>query len=318
MPFSENPPWLHRVVLASAARRSGTSSQLYRSAARGAYERLAEGVYLPASTWATLGPDDRFLARIHGLVLSGRDDLVFSHTSAAALWRLPIIGSWPLLPEVTVGATPGGQTRRAYTSRKYPLPSELENIDGVLVTPLARTLVDVGRTSPMSVAVAMVDRVLAAKDDSEVGVRGICLSEAVLATEVASVESKRGMRRCRTAIDFADGRSGSPGESLSRVAMHVAGLPRPELQHPVYDGEGLIGITDFWWPEFGLAGEFDGHGKYLREDLRDGRSPAEVVIAEKVREDRMRATGIGMVRWGWSVARSIPAITAHLRRAGLR
>ncbi|MDQ4137680.1 MAG: hypothetical protein M3116_02380 [Actinomycetota bacterium] len=118
-------------------------------------------------------------------------------------------------------------------------------------------------------------------------------------------------------LELADGASGSPGESVSRVAMHLQGLPMPLLQHEFRDRRGRIGYVDFWWPEFDLIGEFDGLGKYTRDDMLSGRSPAEAVIAEKVREDRLRALGPRVVRWGWECAISPPRLAEVLRRAGL-
>jgi hypothetical protein len=100
--------------------------------------------------------------------------------------------------------------------------------------------------------------------------------------------------------------------------MHLQGLPAPILQKEFRDGAGLIGYVDFWWPEFELIGEFDGLGKYTRTEMLAGRSPAEVVIAEKVREDRLRALGPRVVRWGWESAISPPRLAEVLRRAGLR
>jgi hypothetical protein len=75
--------------------------------------------------------------------------------------------------------------------------------------------------------------------------------------------------------------------------------------------------VDFWWPEFNLIGEFDGNGKYLREEFANGRSPGEIVIAEKRREDRLRALGPQVTRWDWSIARSAFRLRAHLADAGL-
>jgi hypothetical protein len=118
-------------------------------------------------------------------------------------------------------------------------------------------------------------------------------------------------------IAFADGRAGSPGESISRVLIRMLGFPEPDLQTGFWDDEGFIGYVDFWWPEQRIVGEFDGFGKYLREELRDGRSPAEVVVAEKVREDRLRAQVRTVVRWGWAAARSPRALESRLRAAGL-
>ncbi len=100
--------------------------------------------------------------------------------------------------------------------------------------------------------------------------------------------------------------------------MHLQGLPTPMLQQEFRDHRGLIGIVDFWWPEFGLIGEFDGLGKYTREEMLAGRSPAEAVVAEKLREDRLRALGPRVVRWGWETAISPPRLADTLRRAGLR
>ena len=100
--------------------------------------------------------------------------------------------------------------------------------------------------------------------------------------------------------------------------MRAGGLPAPELQSRFSDAAGLIGFVDFWWPEWDVIGEFDGLGKYLREDLRNGKTPGEIVVDEKVREDRLRAaTGARVVRWGWDTARSPQRLVSVLLRAGL-
>ena len=99
--------------------------------------------------------------------------------------------------------------------------------------------------------------------------------------------------------------------------MHVLGVPPPVLQHPFHDNVGLIGYVDFWWPAFNLIGEFDGHGKYLREELLAGQTTAEAVIAEKKREGRLRRCGPRVTRWDWATARSTPKFRRHLVDAGL-
>ena len=140
----------------------------------------------------------------------------------------------------------------------------------------------------------------------------------LLRNELAQFGSLPGVALCGGVIDFADGCSASPGESLSRVAIHAAGLPAPELQMSFYDRRGFIGTVDFWWPEYRLIGEFDGKGKYLREEYTHGRTASQIVMEEKEREDRLRALGNGVTRWGWSIARSGPRLRAHLMEAGLR
>lgn len=304
-------------IHAGRVSRAGRASEFYRAAKAGAFRRLAHGVYLPAAEWDGLDDDQRFRARIHAAASASRPGLVFSHHSAAALWRLPMVGRWPARPEVLVRDHRGGRSRRAFAARVGADPADTDMIDGLSVTSLARTVIDVGRSAPLATSVAMADHALAVKGWSEVGLRAAMVGMPELAQEFSEIGSSFGRARCRLMLDLADGLSGSPGESLSRVNFHLLGVPAPILQQEFRDARGLIGLADFWWPEYNLIGEFDGESKYLDPELRGGRSAEEVVVAEKVREDRLRAAGPRVVRWGWSVARSLPRLGALLREAGL-
>lgn len=75
---------------------------------------------------------------------------------------------------------------------------------------------------------------------------------------------------------------------------------------------GLAGRTDFEWPEERLCGEFDGLAKYRRVEYLQGRTPSEAVIDEKRREDRIRATGRGVIRWTWTEISSPAKFEAFL------
>jgi hypothetical protein len=99
--------------------------------------------------------------------------------------------------------------------------------------------------------------------------------------------------------------------------LRLLGLPIPQLQVPFSDTFGFIGYVDFFWPQYGLIGEFDGKGKYLRDEYTNGKTTAEVILAEKKREDRLRALGPRVTRWGWNTALSLPALRTHLASAGL-
>ncbi|HUG50856.1 MAG TPA: hypothetical protein VLZ78_07660, partial [Terrimesophilobacter sp.] len=96
------------------------------------------------------------------------------------------------------------------------------------------------------------------------------------------------------------------------------GLPRPELQVPIVGDSGRVWIVDFWWPEFNLIGEFDGHRKYTDPEFLRGRTPEQAVIDEKDREDDLRAAHHGMSRWDWDIALSPIRLRDKLLRAGLR
>ena len=76
---------------------------------------------------------------------------------------------------------------------------------------------------------------------------------------------------------------------------------------PVYDADGLIGYVDMAWPDLMVIGEADGLLKY--QDRAD-------LIAEKLREDRLRALGWIVVRWTWDeVLRTPHVVVDRIRRA---
>ena len=125
------------------------------------------------------------------------------------------------------------------------------------------------------------------------------LSTEVLLAAVGGNYSAAAAQRIRTAVAFADPRSGSPGESYGRALMWVAGFQPPDLQHEVRDGAGLVGYTDYYWSVARAAGEFDGVEKYVKPEYLRGRTVSQIVMDEKERENRIRATGLQVVRWVW-------------------
>jgi hypothetical protein len=98
-------------------------------------------------------------------------------------------------------------------------------------------------------------------------------------------------------------------ETLSRLALMAEGLPEPELQVEFRDDQGLIGRVDMWWPGLRVIGEADGLLKY---------GSADDVVAEKIREDRLRALGFIVVRWTWREILTSPATVARRLRAAAR
>ena len=102
------------------------------------------------------------------------------------------------------------------------------------------------------------------------------------------------------------------GESISRVQIVQCGLPAPELQYAVFSSVGRwLARTDFAWPAFRVIGEFDGRIKY--RGTTD--SVADVVMAEKAREQAIQDAGWSVVRWGWQDLQGQGDFVARLRRA---
>ncbi len=190
-----------------------------------------------------------------------------------------------------------------YTARLDP--DEVVEVDGLAVTSLARTVTDLARRASFESAVVTVDAALAGET-------------------VTTAELRRALQRCTgwpgcpkagRVLAFADGRAESVGESRSRVALARLGLPPPVLQWEVRrDSSELVGRVDFGWPDRGVVGEFDGKIKYGRL-LRPGQSPGEVMYAEKLREDDLRAEGLTVVRWNWDDLPDLTVPSVRLRRA---
>ena len=75
----------------------------------------------------------------------------------------------------------------------------------------------------------------------------------------------------------------------------------------IVDDEGFVARVDFLWSDFGIVGEADGAGKYINRGA---------LVAEKLREDRLRRLGYLMVRWTWDELIHTPwVIRARLEAA---
>jgi hypothetical protein len=286
------------------AAHAATASERNRLARSSDLVRLAPGVYVSRGVIP-----HRVRVAARALIAPG---LVFSHDSAAALWRLPRISAWPERTHVIAERATGGRSTPGVVHHRLGLPDQAVVIDGITVTTLPRTVVDIARTHPLDEALVAAD---AALSGVRLGGRSHATSRDELAASIP--RAGRGRAAARFITAFADGRSGSPGESLSRLTMHRAGLTPPVLQYRLDDAEGAM-FADFAWPDRRVIGEFDGVAKYVRDEFAAGRDPAQVVVDEKWREDRIRALGWRVARWGWDVARSVPRLRERLVRAGVR
>ncbi len=261
------------------------------------------GVYAPAATWGLLTPWDRYVARVRAAA-AVFDDATMCLESAAALLRLPLFGEPRDIHLLAVG----GKSRRYGDVVIHSTQDEREFvvIDGIAVTTLVDTVIDLTRFLPPAFALAVADTGLRR---SEAEGRAIDLTEAA-----AGLAAARGCRQFRWVAERATSAAESPGESVSRAAIEWLGYEAPELQ-VTFDYEGAEDRSDFYWRRRRTLGESDGYGKY---DAADVAAAKVHFIAEKRREDRLRRHEDGFVRWDWSDTMRVEPLDAKLHAAGLR
>ena len=245
-----------------------SSSEIRRMVRRGELARIRRGAYVSdgAALSAELDPHD--LRTSHRRLIEATQSQLhpraaMSHGSAAAVLGLPLFAGMVDHVHLTRDRRGGGVRRSVVWVHGSPLREEDRMMsDGLVVTSLARTTVDLARTLPYDQAVAVADGGLAV---------GACPGD--LADCLEQARRWHGCGQARRVIAVADGRSESVGESFSRLRISRAGLPDPVLQFEVFaDNGALIGRCDFAWPARRTLGEFDGRMKYGRL-RRPGRQP---------------------------------------------
>ncbi|WP_123914351.1 type IV toxin-antitoxin system AbiEi family antitoxin domain-containing protein [Georgenia muralis] len=262
--------------------------------------RVRRGTYVERERWRAATVSERHRYLVLGTLDVLRGPAVLSHESAAVLHGLPIVGPAPQQVHVTSDAARGGRSSAGIRRHRVQTIPSVTSVGGVLVTSVARTVVDLARGRPLASALPAADHAL----------RTGAATREDLMVELDQVNGARGARRARAVVLAADGRSESVGESVSRARMMELGLPLPELQREFRDADGFVARTDFWWESLRLAGEFDGRTKY-------GAGGTEVLWREKQREDRLRLVVGGVVRWTWTDAWDVDRFRAVMARVGV-
>lgn len=100
---------------------------------------------------------------------------------------------------------------------------------------------------------------------------------------------------------------------MSRVSMARAGVPMPVLQRQITDSfGGWIATGDFAWEDVRVVGEADGRGKYSPDET-DRETAADVIMAEKKRDQGLVGAGWTPTHWVWDLATNHVALGQHLR-----
>jgi len=294
---------------AQAAGAGFVDAEVRRLLRRGDWKVLRRGVYVEDWLLASASGDPELCHALHvaALLLLLAYPAVAATTSAARILGLEFLTAPP--PELVVisdhPAVKGGR-RDGYLIRSAALPQHhLRVRHGVALTAAARTVVDLAGELPFKDAVVLGDCALRLGRASMRQLREV----------LCDCSGWPDMRAAQEVVAFADKKSGSVLESVSRVAFREQGIPPPDTQVAIGDEWEQYGEVDFLWEEFNVIGEADGLGKY-EPDAR--RSVRDKVRAEKRREERLGDAGYEVVRWGWEDANNPPRLAGRIRAAFVR
>jgi hypothetical protein len=228
----------------------------------GSLERIWQGIYCRGE------PDD--MLRLRGLDLSCGTKVATCLGTAAAMHGFDTEEP----RDLHVLSPPGCRLRSAdglVVHRRDGAP--LVMVDGRRVTSPAWTAVEVARSLRRPRALATLDAALRSGTCSRADIWRAAIEQA----------GRRGIVAVRNLIALADPRSESPMESEARLAMIDGGLPTPELQYEVVDGNGELRRLDFAWPDQRVAVEYDGM------DWHSG--------PEAMKRDRRRQAALADIDW---------------------
>jgi hypothetical protein len=174
---------------------------------------------------------------------------------------------------------------------------EVIEINGMAVTTIARTALDLGRFLPRGAAVAHLDALA----------RATGLAHEQVQPLVEHYRGARGVRRAREALTLMDAGAQSPKEAWLRLLVIDAGYPRPQTQIPVLEPDGFpFAYLDMGWEHMMIGLEYDGEQhqadriryvwdeKRLRKVRRQGWLHIRVI-----KEDRPRDV-LNRVREAWT------------------
>jgi hypothetical protein len=161
-----------------------------------------------------------------------------------------------------------GAQRRLRVHHTDLRPGETSTDPGLPKTSGTRTAWDVATWLRQEVAVSVVDSLLA----------GGHTTEAALAHLVRQKQGQRGWRSASQVFDLADGGAQAPTESILRVRLVHAGLPRPTTQCPVKTTSGLILHPDLGWNQWKVAVEYDGRWHSDPDQLQRDRKRLNLLV----------------------------------------
>lgn len=192
-----------------------------------------------------------YSTRCRALLVALDSPAVLCGVSAARLHDLPLPPRIdPHSVEVAVRPPRRAVRRTGVIGRRLALrDAEIEYVDELPVTTVARTWCDLASTLGLGELVAIGDAV------------GNSLGEAAvarLATATRERSDRRHSLKLLRALELIDHRAESPKESELRMLLAFAGLPRPEVNPTIRDGGRFVARVDLLFRAHRVIVEYQG------------------------------------------------------------
>lgn len=251
------------------------------------------GVYRHAEvppTWRT---------RLAAAVLACGPGAVASHRSAGSLFELRDIPGYR--PEVTVVDTTPRLHSGIHVHRTNLLhPVDATAVDGIPVTSIERTLLDLGGVLPFEIVeVAAQDAMIR---------KLVTPLDLVAVLERVARRGRRGTQILRAVIEQSLPVEGIKSWLEKHLHEIVAGLPvkQPVLQFEMRCADGRDVVLDQAWPDERIAVEGDGHRWHATRKEFEGTM---------ARRRSIMASGWDHYQYGWTDVRQLRTATrAELQR----
>lgn len=295
---------------------------LVRAVRSGEAVRVRRNAYVLGDHWSAAGPQQQLLLRTRA-VLASRGGAA-SHDSALALHGTPTLSvsrSVDVLgpvartrtrsgvrvhPGAAFGLVPaGGSGPEGAGAPPASACAGLESVDGYLCVPLPVAIVQVAARSGLLAGLVPADSALHAH---RVTLDALTAAGHLLCEQLPAARRPGCQRELEHLVTRADPACESPGETRTRVLLADMGF-NVRSQVTIRERTGrFVARVDFLLGS-SVVVEFDGRVKYAGAD-----GPA-ALMAEKVREDRLRSLGYEVVRLTWGDLRRPDHVAALVRDA---
>jgi hypothetical protein len=277
LPDHQGQRGLFTVAQAQAA--GWTHAQLETAVRRKELAVVARGLYVRSDVLDATGDVDRHALDVRAAILAAGVGWHGARRSAALIHGLPLIGKPPVVPQLVRDVRGRGKGRDRH-ERIARLPmTQCHVVDDVPVTTVARTVVDIARQEGFRNGLVAADAAL----------RKGCTREELRAV-LAGQRRWPGVVLARAVVRAADGRAESPGESVTRAALYLEGLPCGEPQVEIWRYGVFVARVDLMLAEQLLVVESDGAIKF---------TDAGVLPALLKRHEKIRDCGLEVVRTSW-------------------